>query len=83
MIKTDPKIRTFRNRYEQELRRIITLSVGITACVNEGNVDVEDAEMTELARSVMELVNSAKRAQKKESSTQDPATLDRKIRSIR
>ena len=79
MSKTDYKISAFRSKYEQDLRKLVTLGCCVATCTNDGNAEQEEVEMNEFAGKVLALVERAKRGQRRRPET----SADEKIISLR
>ena len=67
MSKTDYKVSAFRNKYEQDLRKLVTQGCCVASCTNDGMTDQEEIEMNELTKIVVSLVDRARRQPKKSS----------------
>jgi hypothetical protein len=61
---SDPAVRVFRDKYERDLRKLVTLGCAVAGCANDGNGAMEEAEMDALAKVVIGLVEKAKRPRK-------------------
>ena len=79
MTKADYKISAFRSKYEQDLRKLVTLGCCVASCTNDGNAEQEELEMNEFAGKVLALVERAKRGQRRH--LVDSA--DEKVRPLR
>jgi len=60
MAQIDHKIRLFRAKFEQDLRKIVTLGCSVSGCVNDGESEVEDEQMNALAKAVMSLAEKSR-----------------------
>ena len=61
MTKADYKVSAFRSKYEQDLRKLVTLGCCVASCTNDGNAEQEEIEMNEFAGKVLALFERAKR----------------------
>ena len=63
MTKADYKVSAFRAKYEQDLWKLVAQACCIAGCTNDGNTEMQDAEMNEFAGKILALVDRAKRTQ--------------------
>lgn len=59
--KADYRVKLFRDKFERDLRKIITQSVAVATCCNEGNAEVEETEMNVLSLLIIDLIERTKR----------------------
>ncbi len=60
MANMDHKVRLFRAKFEQDLRKIVTLGCSVSGCVNDGDSELEDEQMDALAKAVMSLTEKSR-----------------------
>ncbi len=60
MANMDHKVRLFRAKFEQDLRKIVTLGCSVSGCINDGESDLEDEQMDLLAKAVMSLTEKSR-----------------------
>ena len=60
MANVDHKVRLFRAKFEQDLRKIVTLGCSVSGCVNDGEYEVEEEQMDALAKAVMSLTEKSR-----------------------
>ena len=77
MTKVDYKVGAFRAKYEQDLRKLVTLGCCVASCTNDGNAEQEEFEMNDFAGKVLALVERVKRTQRRRSTeeTNPPAKV--------
>ena len=80
MAKIDSKVRLFRAKHEQDLRKIVTLGCAVSGCVNDGYPDTEEEQMIELVKAVINLTEKS-RPQRRRFATSEAD--DRKVTPIR
>lgn len=80
MTKADYKVSAFRSKYEQDLRKLITMGCCVAGCTNDGNTEMEDAEMNAFAGKVLALVERAKKTPRK---TQAETSAAGKVTALR
>jgi hypothetical protein len=81
MTKGDPKIRLFRDKFERDLRKVVTIACAVAACTNDGNGDMEEQEMNALTAVVMDIITRAKRSQRRATPTEEGVVTSLKQRS--
>ncbi len=62
MSKIDYKISRFREKYEQDLRKLVTQGCCVASCTNDGLTEQEEIEMNEFTKLVISLVDRAHRS---------------------
>jgi hypothetical protein len=62
MSKIDYKINRFREKYEQDLRKLVTQGCCVASCTNDGLTEQEEIEMNEFTKLVISLVDRAHRS---------------------
>ena len=59
MSKIDYKVSCFREKYEQDLRKLVTQGCCVASCTNDGLTEQEETEMNEFTKLVISLVDRA------------------------
>ncbi len=60
MANVDHKVRLFRAKFEQDLRKIVTLGCAVSGCINDGESEIEEEQMDALAKAVMSLAEKSR-----------------------
>jgi len=80
MAHPDVKVMLFRERYEVLLRRIVTIGCAVASCTNDGAGEIEENEMTALAKLVMEIVEKEKKP--KRSNVKQPEVVSLRSQAV-
>ncbi len=81
MANVDHKVRLFRAKFEQDLRKIVTLGCSVSGCINDGESEVEEEQMDALAKAVMSLAEKSRPRPRRSSGAE--VSEDSKVTPIR
>jgi hypothetical protein len=71
------KVHTFRNKFERDLRKLITVACAVASSAYDGDSATEENEMNALAAIVLDISERAKRARKQREDDSNVAVLTR------